>query len=188
MDLGFQSHAIHPHRILDAVLVINDIFLRQNMDHLAIEGKGYGLCRINDAGDIRLFDFFFLDGYDPVTVEAFDMRTGDPRVHGSNITTRHELGFFDGSPDCLYSRVDIDNDAFAQSFRGISPHADYIDAVFCLFSHNSTHFGCPNVQPDNQGSLLRHGAPILPCTRHFTPRLVTCPISAPVQTRNGHWQ
>ena len=41
--LGLQADAAHAHRLLDAVLVVDDELLRQDVDDLAVERDGHGL-------------------------------------------------------------------------------------------------------------------------------------------------
>ena len=56
-----------------------------------------------------------LDRDNAVTVEAFHVISREPGKDRMNLTSRHELGLFDGFLDGVHRALDIDNDAFAQS-------------------------------------------------------------------------
>ena len=53
-----------PERLLDAVLVVDDELLRQDVDDLAVERDGDRLGRVDDAGDVRLADLLVLHRHD----------------------------------------------------------------------------------------------------------------------------
>ena len=80
VNFGLQPHTGHPHRILDAPLIIDHKFLRQYVDYLAIHGYGHRPGGIDDAVDILLADFRAFDGYDSATVETGDVTAGNTGV------------------------------------------------------------------------------------------------------------
>ena len=73
MHLGFQTDAGHAQRFFNAVLIVDDIVLRQNMEHFAVHRDRHGFGRINHPVEIALRHLFIFDGDDAVAVERFDM-------------------------------------------------------------------------------------------------------------------
>ena len=54
MHLGFQAHARHTQWLAYALLVIDDVFLRQDVQHLLVRRNGNRLPGIQYAFDIGL--------------------------------------------------------------------------------------------------------------------------------------
>ncbi len=121
VDLHFQTHAGHAHRIGNAALIVDDVFLRQNVDHLAVQRDGDRLGRIQRTLDVAGRDFTALDGNDAVAVEPLDVTAGDARIHGSDFTSGHQFGFFKRPLDGLHRLLDIDHDTLPQPVDGLVP-------------------------------------------------------------------
>jgi hypothetical protein len=95
VNLGFQPNPGHPDRMKDAVLVIDNELLGQDVQYLPVERQGDRLCGIQDPGDIRLCDLPALYGDYPVTVHALDVSARNSGKDRRNFTPGHEFGFFD---------------------------------------------------------------------------------------------
>jgi len=109
VDLGFQAYPGHSQRIVNSLLVVHDVLLRQDMEDLPVEGQSDGLGRIQDPVDVRLVHFPTLDGDHPVAVQTLDVSPGDPGVHRRDFTARHQFRFFHGLANGVDRLIDIDH-------------------------------------------------------------------------------
>ena len=162
VDLHFQTHAGHAHRIGNAALIVDDVFLRQNVDHLAVQRDGDRLGRIQRTLDVAGRDFTALDGNDAVAVKPLDVTAGDARIHGSDFTSGHQFGFFKRPLDGLHRLLDIDHDTLPQPGGRTRADTDNIHpAVLRGFAHHRTNLGGANIKADYQfrfGHALLLGA------------------------------
>src|SRR5690606_15041568 len=85
MLLGFQTHAGHAAWLAHTLLVIDQVFLRQDVQHLLDRRNGHGLGRIQYPVDIRLHHFTFADRDYAVGVHAADVVAGNPCVYGMDL-------------------------------------------------------------------------------------------------------
>ena len=115
MNSRFQPHARHSVRLAHALLLIDRELLRQNMQHLPIERNRNRARRIDHSLDVAHADFTAAHCDDPVTVQAFEVRPGDANHDRADAHAGSFLRFFDCGFDCIDSRLDIDDDAFAQT-------------------------------------------------------------------------
>ena len=65
VDLGLQPDAAHAHGVLDAGLVVHDVFLGQNVNDLPVHGNGHGPGRLLDPLHVLGRDLRPLDGDHP---------------------------------------------------------------------------------------------------------------------------
>ena len=115
VDLGLEAHAGHAQRLLDAVLVVDDELLRQDVDDLAVQRDGDRLGRVDDPGDVGLADLLVLHRDDALAVEALDVAAGDAGVDGGDLAAGHQLGLFDRAADGGDGGLDVDHHALAQA-------------------------------------------------------------------------
>jgi len=57
VDPRLEAHGGHPQRVADAVLVIDDVLLRQDVEHLAVHRDRDRLGLLDDACDVDVADF-----------------------------------------------------------------------------------------------------------------------------------
>src|SRR5690606_10285427 len=119
----------HADRLADALLRIDDEFLRQHVDDALIRGDGDGARRVDDALDIARADLFVADRDDAVRVQAAHVAARDAGVDGVDLAAGHELGFLDGALDRLHGRLDVHDDAALQAARGIRADADDLEPI-----------------------------------------------------------
>ena len=62
MYVGYQPDPCHTDRILDTGMIIDHIFLGQDMDDPLIFRNLHGLCRVDHFLNIHLFDFPVVNG------------------------------------------------------------------------------------------------------------------------------
>ncbi len=100
MNFGLQAYAGHSHRVLDAAFIIDHIFLRQDVNHLAVHGYGDRPGRIDYPVDIRFADFIALDRNDSAAVKSGNVTAGNTGIDRRNLAAGHQFGFlhrlFDG--------------------------------------------------------------------------------------------
>ena len=117
VDFGLQPDAGHAHRVLDPGLLIDDIFLGQDVDHLSIHGNGHGTGGIDDPLHIGFGDLGPLDGDDAAAVEAGDVPAGDAGVDRGYLAAGHQFGLFHGFFNGIHRGFDIDHHALAKPDR-----------------------------------------------------------------------
>ena len=66
VHLRLEAHAGHAERLADAVLVVDDVLLRQHVDDLAVQRDGDRLGRVDHRGDVGLADLLVLHRDDAV--------------------------------------------------------------------------------------------------------------------------
>ncbi len=115
MHARFEAHARHSDRLLDPVLLVDDVLLRKHVKHLAITGERHGLGLLENPGDVLCRNLTVGDGGDPVLVHAADVTPSDAGVHGVDLDAGHRLGLLDRRANRLHGRLDVDDDAFLQT-------------------------------------------------------------------------
>ena len=65
VHLGLQAHAGHAERLLDAVLVVDDVLLREHVDDLAVLRDVDRLGLLEHRGDVALPDLLVLHRHTP---------------------------------------------------------------------------------------------------------------------------
>ncbi len=159
VDLRFEPHARHADGLADAVLRVDDEFLRQDVQDLLVRGNRHGARRVDHALDVALRDFLVADRDDAVRIQAAHVAAGDAGEHGMNLATGHQLGFLDRALDRLHRRVDVDDDAALQPARRVRAHAHHVDrAVHGELADDGDDFRRADVESDEQVSfgLSRH--------------------------------
>ncbi len=154
MDLGLEAHAAHAQRLLDAVLVVDDELLRQDVDHLAVHGDGDRLGGVDDPAHVLVGHLAVADGDHPLGVEALDMPPGDARVNQLDLAAGHQLGLLQRLADRLDGALDVDDDAFAQSLGRARADADDIQSLVGLVADDGANLRGSDVQSDNEVVLL----------------------------------
>src|SRR5210317_65844 len=91
MDPGLKAHAAHAERLLDAVLIVNNELLGQDVNHFPIHRYRQGFGSIDNTPHIFVADFTVLDGNHTLGVDALDMTTGNSCKHRLNLTTGHQF-------------------------------------------------------------------------------------------------
>jgi hypothetical protein len=97
------------------VLLVDQEFLRQDVDDFLIRWYRHGPSGIDHAIDIVGLHLFVANRHDPVGIQAADVAAGDSGVDAVDLATRHEFCFFHGTLDRGDSRLDIHHHAFLQA-------------------------------------------------------------------------
>ena len=117
----------HADRVADALLAVDDEFLRQHVQDLLVGGDRDRLGRIDHVLDVAVADLLVAHAHDAVGVEAAHVAAGDAGVHRVDLAAGHELGFLHGALDRLHRRLDVDDHALLQPARGLRAQAEQLD-------------------------------------------------------------
>ena len=88
VHLGLEAHAGHAERLLDAVLVVDRVLLREHVEDLAVLRDVDRLGLLEHRGDVGLFDFLVLDRPHALRVERLDVRARDAGVDRRDLARR----------------------------------------------------------------------------------------------------
>ena len=66
MHFDFKAKTTHANRLTNPVLVVDDEFLRQDVQNFLVCGDRHGARRFDDALDIHRRDFFIFDRHHTV--------------------------------------------------------------------------------------------------------------------------
>jgi hypothetical protein len=111
----FETNTGHADRLFDTVLLVDNVLLWEDVNHLAVTGQRHGLGLLEHTGDVFDRDLAVRDGGDPVLVHAAHMASGDAGIHRVDLDTGHRLGLLDRRANRLDGRLDVDDDAFLQT-------------------------------------------------------------------------
>ena len=149
--LGLETNTEHADGFADTLLIVDQEFLRQNVQDLLVRGNRDCACSVNNTIDVAGTHLFVTNRDDAVRVQAAYVATRDAGVDGVNITPRHQFGFFDGALNRMHGRLDIDDDALLEAARRMRPDADHFDhAVFIDLTDNRHDFRRADVQTNDQ--------------------------------------
>lgn len=159
MDAGLEADARHADRLLDAVLIVDDVLLRQHVEDLAVALELDRLRLVEDALHVVGGDLAALDADEAVLVEPADVAAGDADVDRVDLDARHRLGLLDGSLDRLDGRLDVHDDALLQALRRDGTDTDDVDPLVGLFGDDGTHLRRTQIQSRNDLALGHSLAP-----------------------------
>src|SRR5690606_9734174 len=142
VHFGFQAYAGHAAGLAHAFLVIDDVFLGQDVQHLLVGRNGHRLGGVQYPVDIRLHYLALADGDDAMGVHAADMVAGDAGEHRVDLAACHQLRLFDGALDGLHGGLDIHHDALLHAAGRMRADADDFQLTVCAdLADQSDHLG-----------------------------------------------
>ena len=150
VDLGFQAYAAHPKGFPDPILLVDDEFLGNHVDDLAIHGDRHGLRGIDDPLDVDLPDLPVLDRNDTMAVEGPDMASGDPRVDRGDLTVRHQFRLFHGVLDGCHRGIDVDDHALSETAGRMGADSHHVYAVLGFLCNHCTNFRGADIESHDQ--------------------------------------
>ena len=154
VHLGLETHTRHADRLADAFLMIDDEFLREDVQDLLVRGNRHGPRGIDHAVDVAGRYLLVADRHDAVRVEAPHMTACDPGEHRVDLAARHQLGFLDRALDRLHGRIDVDDHALLETARRMRPDAHDLDRpLWGELAHDGNNFRRSDVESDNQVPL-----------------------------------
>ncbi len=175
VDVDLQAHAADADGVADAIVVVDQEFLRHGVENRAIGGNLHGLGVFQHALHVRLRHFAVLDGNNAAVVERLQVFARNRHVHRVDGAAGHQLGFVDGTLDRLHRLVHVHHDALADAVGRGRTDADDVDAAICLHFTDDRHdFVRADVQAHNDFFFPRHLIP--PFCVHV--KLNPCPCRA----------
>ena len=151
VHLGLEAHARHADRLADALLRVDDEFLRQDVQDLLVGRDRHGARGVDHAVHVAGRHFLVADRDDAVRVEAAHVAARDAREHRVDLAAGHQLRLLDGALDRLHGRVDVDDHALLEPARRVRAHADDLDgAVGAELADDRHHLRGADVEADDQ--------------------------------------
>ena len=163
MHFCLKPHAVHAQGLLDAVLVVDDELLGQDMQHLLVHGNVHGPRRVDHPRHVGGIDLFVLDGNDAAGVDALDVAAGNAYVDRIDLHARHQLGLAHRLPHGLHGAVDVDNHAFFQAVGRADPDPDDVHLARVLHrAHDGADLGRAEIESHQYViRFFHHGFPPL---------------------------
>jgi len=121
-------------------MAVDDEFLREHMNDLAIIGKRDRFRGIDGTKDIFPRDLSILVRYSNhgSAVEAFDVTAREADMRALDLDTGHELGLVHHPLDGIHCLLEVYDHPFAQSFGSGGADTDDVEApLFCNFGDDS---------------------------------------------------
>ena len=146
-----------PRNVFDAFLIVDDVFLRENMEDLLISWYRHCLRGVDNALYILwvYFPITIPDRDDSMGVDAPNVATRDSRIHRIYLTPTHQLGFFDRPLNRLHRRFDIDDHTLLQAARWMRTNSDDLESAFRIdFADDGGNLARANVQPNDSGRFV----------------------------------
>src|SRR5436309_716858 len=156
VDAGLEAHARHADGLLDAVLIVDDELLGQDVEHLAVRGQRDRPRRVDDTLDVARRHLAVLHGDDAVAVEALQVAAGRARDDAADLAARHELGLVDRPPDRLHRGLDVDDHAFLEAARDGRADPRDLDATLGELGDDDADLVGAHVEPHDQRIALPH--------------------------------
>jgi len=163
MHLGLQADPAHPQRLLDAVLVVDDELLGENVNDLPVHGDGDRLGRVDDPADVVVVHLAVLDGDHPLRVEPLDVPPGDTGEDRLDLAAGHQLRLLQRLFDGADGALDVDHHPLAQPLgrTGADPHD--VEPLFGEVADDGADLGRTDIEPDDQVfPLIAHRSPFPP--------------------------
>src|SRR5690606_37991885 len=91
LNLGLQTHPVHPHWVAHAVLVVDDVFTRQRVENHPIGIDRDGACPLEHSLEICLSDLSASNRRDAVRTLTPHVATTDTEKHGADLHAGHGL-------------------------------------------------------------------------------------------------
>src|SRR5690606_31640730 len=155
MHLGFEAYTGHAQRLLDALLVVEHIFLRQHMQDFLIGRNRHSLRGIDDTLEIERIHLAITHCHDAVRIQTANMTACDARIYRVNLATGHQFGFFDGALNRLHRRFNVDHHTFFHTARRVRTDTD--DFELALVGHGADdrdYFRRSNIETDNHLAVV----------------------------------
>src|SRR5262249_1622362 len=147
--------------ITTAVLPIDQKFLRQNMQDLAVRRKRDSSCYFDHPRDISTGYLLVFHHDHSLACESLDEPTGETDTDVVNFTTRADLGLFYCFADDWHRSLNVQHQTLAQALRQGSPDADHLYPFRGGLRDDHGRLVRADVQTHNQGVFSWHGCSLI---------------------------
>src|SRR5207249_582585 len=158
VDARLEAHAGHADRLADAVLVVDDELLRQDVEDLLVGGEGDGTRGVHDPLDVPRRHLAVAHRDHAMAVEPLDVAPGRACDHAADLAGGHQLGLLDRPADRLHRLLDVDDDALAEPARRRRPDTDDLDTALHHLGDDHADLVGADVETDHERALPGHGS------------------------------
>src|SRR5690606_12966139 len=139
VDLGLEARARHADRVANAALVVDDVLLRQHVQHLAIGRYDDGASDLVHALYVRGRDLLTVHCDDAVRRARVDVLARDTGEHALAGYAGHQLGFLHRGAHGIGRALDVGDDLAAHSAGLRLADAQHFNRRLSL--HDARDFG-----------------------------------------------
>ena len=131
----FHSDAGHSDWIVNTVLTIYDILLRNHVNNFSIQRQGNALRIFNQSIDIFLRDFIFrpADTDDAAALKTLNVVASDADCHRTDFDPRLLFGILHGNLNRSDGLFNVRHDPARQPVRWASPYTQYFHFPGIIF-------------------------------------------------------
>src|SRR5690606_19319681 len=115
MHPDFKADAAHADRLADVLLAVDDVLLRQDMQHLLVSRNIDCFGCLEHTRHVRCRDFLVLYGHHAAGVETANMASCDPREDIADLAVGHEFGLLERMLDRADGAFNVDHHAFTHA-------------------------------------------------------------------------
>ena len=122
-----HTYARKADRVLDPFLVVNRIFLRNDMQHAMLVADTHGFRRVHDVFNVFLRHFFFGNRHHTDFVLAANVLTRKGQIDRRNLAICHQFSLIDGALNAFHHRFKIVYPTFIHTTGRATAYANDID-------------------------------------------------------------
>ena len=157
VHLRAEAHAAHPDRVADAVLDVDDVLARQDVEDLAVGVDRDGARAFEDALDVGARHLAAGDGRDAVGRLRADVAAGDAGVDGADLDAGHRLRRLDGVLDrARRSSRCCETMPLRSPRQGTVADAEDRDPVLGDLADDGAHLRGADVEADDDFGFVFH--------------------------------
>ena len=131
VHVGLEPRAAHARGIADAFLIVDHVFLGEDVEDLTVGRNRHRLGGVDHAPDVFLLDHAVARGDrdDAARVDALDVGSRDAHAGLLDLDPGHELGLFDHLLDRFDGGVEVDDNPLAHALRFGVRGAHHVEAA-----------------------------------------------------------
>ncbi len=130
MHLRFQANTRHTERFFNALLLVDQKFLRQDVQHFLIRWNSHRLSGIDHALQILGVHLTIFNRHDAVRVHAANVAARNARIHRMNLATRHQLCLIDRATNGLHSGLNVHHHSLFEAVGAMRANAHNFEHAF----------------------------------------------------------
>ena len=127
VNFDLQPTTAHAKRTAHAFLPVDDVFLRQCMQHFLVVRNRYGACGFDHALHVGLGDLAVFHRHHAAGIQTANVSAGDADVDIGHLAIGHCCSFAHGSRNRVGGGININHHALAQTERRLLAKADDIE-------------------------------------------------------------